>query len=94
MMHVAVLQVRLHVPGVTSLKDKRRVVKSILERARQRFGMAAAEVDDQDVHRVAVLGFAAVSGSAHHAREMATKLLDALRVHPEARVIEHELEVM
>jgi uncharacterized protein YlxP (DUF503 family) len=90
--HVALLQVRLHVPGASSLKEKRQVVKSILERARVRFQVAAAEVDEQDVHRIAVLGFAAVSGSASHAREVATKLLDALLVHPAARVIEHELE--
>ncbi len=91
-MHVATLEVRLHIPEADSLKEKRRVVKSILDRARERFSVAAAEVDEQDVHRIAVLGFAAVSGSAHHAREVVLKLLDALHVHPAARVIEHELD--
>jgi uncharacterized protein YlxP (DUF503 family) len=90
--HVGLLTVRLHIPDATSLKDKRQVVKSILERARQRFQVAAAETDEQDVLRIAVLGFAAVSGSAHHAREVVSKILDALNVHPAARVIEHEIE--
>lgn len=93
-MHVALLQVRLHLPDANSLKDKRQVVKSIVDRARSRFRVAAAETDDQDVHRIAVLGFAAVSGSESHAREILSKLLDGLLVHPAARVIEHELEVM
>ena len=93
-MHVALLQVRLHVPDASSLKEKRQVVKSILDRARHRFQVAAAETDEQDVHRIAVLGFAAVSGSESHAREKMTKLLDALLVHPAARVIEHELETL
>lgn len=93
-MHVGVLQVRLHVPEAHSLKDKRRVVKSILERAKQRYGVSAAEIDEQDVHRIAILGFAYVSGSHHHAQEVVHKLLDGLRTHPVARLIEHELEVL
>lgn len=93
-MHIGVLHVRLHVPEAHSLKDKRRVVKSILERAKQRYGVSAAEVDEQDIHRIAVLGFAYVSGSHHHAQEVVHKLLDVLRTHPAARLIEHELEVL
>jgi hypothetical protein len=93
-MHVGVLRVRLHVPQAGSLKEKRQVVKSILDRARSRWQVAAAEVEEQDVHRVAVLGFACVSGSHHHAREVVQKILDGLRAHPAARVIEHELEVL
>ena len=93
-MHVAVLHVRLHVPQASSLKEKRQVVRSILDRARAKYRVAAAEVDDQDIHRSAVLGFAAVSGSHHHAEEIVTKILEGLRMHPAARIIEHELEVL
>ena len=93
-MHVGLLHVRLHVPQASSLKQKRQVVKSILDRARSRYHVAAAEVEEQDVHRIAVLGFASVSGSHHHAQEIVQKILDGLRAHPAARVIEHELEVV
>ena len=93
-MHVGLLQVRLHIPDASSLKEKRQVVKSILDRARHRFQVAASETDEQDVHRIAVLGFAAVSGSESHVRERMTKLLDGLLRHPAARVIEHELETL
>ena len=93
-MHVGILQVRLHVPEARSLKEKRQVVKSILDRSRARFGVAAAEVGENDVHRIAELGFASVSGSLHHAREVVTKVLEGLRQHPAARIIEHELEVL
>ena len=93
-MHVGLLQVRLHLPDADSLKDKRQVVKSILDRARSRYRVAAAETGEQDVHRIAELGFASVSNSESHAREIVSKILDALMVHPAARVLEHELEVM
>ena len=93
-MHVGVLHVRLHVPQANSLKEKRQVVHSILDRARSQYHVAAAEVEEQDIHRIAVLGFAAVSNSHDHAREVVQKILDGLRMHPAARVIEHELEVL
>ncbi len=93
-MHVGSLQVRLHVPEANSLKDKRQVIRSILDRMRNHFQVAAAEVEEQDIHRIAVLGFACVSGSHHHADEVMTKVLEALRAHPAARVIEHTLEVL
>lgn len=92
-MHVGVLHVRLHLPEARSLKDKRQVVRSILDRARSRYRVAAAEVEEQDIHRIAVLGFAAVSESHHHAQEVVTKILEGLRLHPAARLIEHELDV-
>jgi uncharacterized protein YlxP (DUF503 family) len=93
-MHVGSLRVRLHVPEAQSLKDKRQVVKSILDRMRNHFQVAAAEVDDQDLRQVAVLGFACVSGSHHHAEEVMTKVFDAISVHPVARVIDHEIEIL
>lgn len=81
-------------PQASSLKEKRQVVKSILDRARQRYRVAAAEVEEQDIHRIAVLGFASVSQSRHHAEEIVQKILEGLRSHPAARIIEHELEVL
>ena len=93
-MHVGLLQVRLHIPDANSLKEKRQVVKSILDRARHRFSVAAAETGEQDVYRIAELGFASVSNSASHAQEVVSKILDALRTHPAARILEHELEVL
>ena len=69
-MHVGACQMRLHLPESHSLKDKRQVVKSVLARVRERFEVAAAEVDDQDVWQVATLGLAYASGDAGHAEDV------------------------
>jgi uncharacterized protein YlxP (DUF503 family) len=61
--HVATLQVELHIPTSHSLKDKRAVVKPILEGARRRFQVTAAEVDHQSKWQRASLGFAVVGAS-------------------------------
>jgi uncharacterized protein YlxP (DUF503 family) len=76
-----------------SLKDKRQVVRSILDRMRNAFNVAAAEVDAQDQRQVAVLGFATVAAEAGTARAALTQIVDALRVHPVAEFVSHELDV-
>lgn len=75
---VAVCTVHLALPGIRSLKDKRRIIKSVLERARRQFQVAAAEVDRQDSHRQAVLAFAYVSSEGRHADSVLQSVLNWL----------------
>lgn len=58
------------VPGATSLKDKRAVVRRLVDRTRARFNAAVAEVADHDLHQRAVLGVAVVSNDVRHATSM------------------------
>ena len=69
-MHVASVTMDLRLPAVHSLKEKRAVLRPILDGARRRFAVAAAEVGSQDVWQSATIGMAAVSGSAYHAGEV------------------------
>jgi uncharacterized protein len=62
--HVAALSVELHLPEVHSLKEKRSVVRPILDGCRNRFGVAVAEVDHQDRWQRASIGVVSVSCSA------------------------------
>jgi uncharacterized protein len=63
------------------------VVKSILHGAERRFGVAAAEVADQDKWQRAALGFASVSGRAAHADEVLQKVERFVYSFPEVDVI-------
>ncbi len=70
MVTISVL-VTLSIPGARSLKDKRQVVRSLVERLRTRRQLSAAEVDLQDDVRRARVGFAVVSGELHEAQRLA-----------------------
>lgn len=59
-MAAAVLLIELRIPHASSLKDKRAVVRPLLDGARRRFAVAAAEVGAQELHQRAELGFAAI----------------------------------
>jgi hypothetical protein len=58
-----------------SLKEKRRVVRSLIERARHRFNAGIAEVAHQDTWQLAGLGITCVSGSASHVDQMLAEIV-------------------
>ncbi len=73
-MIVGVCQLHLHLHEVASLKEKRRVVRSLIDRTKARFNVAVAEVDHQDVWGTAVIGISCLSTDTRHA----TQVLDAV----------------
>lgn len=69
-MIVAGARYDLLVPSSSSLKDKRQVIKGLVERIRHRYNVSVAEVDGQDNWQRATIGVAAVSTKQYHAREL------------------------
>ncbi len=65
-MHATALRVELRIRGARSLKEKRHTVRSVTTQLASTFGVAVAEVDDQDKWQKLTLGVAAVSGEAGH----------------------------
>ncbi|MCW2276922.1 DUF503 domain-containing protein [Heliophilum fasciatum] len=63
-MAVGYCEVTLHLFGVDSLKGKRRVLKSVVERLKNKFNISIAEVDKHDLWQASVVGFAVV-GNDH-----------------------------
>ena len=92
-MHIGTLRVRLLVREARTLKDKRQVLQSIKVRLRNQFNVSVAEVEHQDNRQLAVLGLAMVSGEAHHLKTALGQIVQALRVHPVAEFLDHEMEV-
>jgi uncharacterized protein len=70
-----------------SLKDKRAVLRSLLDGARKRFQVAAAEVGHQGSHQRATVGFAVVSGEVGHALEVLDAVSRFVWSFPEVEVL-------
>lgn len=66
-MIIGVAVADLHIPHARSLKEKRRVIKSVLDRVAHRFQVSAAEVEHQDLHQRSRLAFALVNSNRKHA---------------------------
>ncbi len=92
-MIVGVLRVALALPYNDSLKGKRAVVKSLLERAKHRFQVSAAEIEAHDAHRRAVLGFAIVSNDGRHAQSVLDKVVSFIAGAGEAQIIDRSSSI-
>jgi hypothetical protein len=92
-MIVGSLRVRLLLRESRSLKDKRQVVRSVKDRLRNAYNVSVAEVGAQDNRQLAELGFAMVGEEAYHVRTTLEQIVEALRAHPVAELVLHEIEV-
>ena len=93
-MVVGVCRFTLRLPGSSSLKDKRRVIKSLTTRLRNKFNVAVAEVATNDTWQIATIGVTCVSNDARHAREMLDSVMAFVeRTRLDAELLDSEIEV-
>lgn len=83
----ATLLVELHIGTSGSLKEKRMVVRHLLDTARQRYGVAASEVGAQDLWQRAELGFAAVGPDPGQVGRLLDRVERFVWSHPELEVL-------
>lgn len=93
-MHVGTLTVTLYLHAAESLKDKRSVIKSLMETTRQKFNVSIAEVDDLDKWRKATIGIACVANDVQYLNRVLDKVVDTLESNPALEVGEVELELL
>ena len=93
-MVVGALAFELHLPEVHSLKQKRAVVRPIVEGARHRFAVSAAEVDHQGLWQRASVAMAVVSGTESQARDVLDAVERFVWSFPEVEVVDATLRWM
>lgn len=79
---------------VSSLKEKRMVVKHIVEKAGHKFNISIAEIDKQDVHKSIVIGFACVSNQTLHVEKMMNNVIDFIENNTDAVLDRVETEIV
>jgi uncharacterized protein len=85
--HVAALSLDLHLRSAHSLKEKRAIIRPIIEGCQRRYRVAAAEVGHQDRWQRAGLAVAAVSGTAGHVTEVLDEVERFVWSFPEVEVV-------
>jgi len=78
-MIVGVLTAHLSMQGITSLKGKRSIVKSVIGRLKSRFNISIAEVDHQDSKTSAVIGISIVSNDTHFIGQQFDTIINFMR---------------
>jgi len=74
-MYIQSARLVFHIPHASSLKDKRQVARSIIEKARHKFNASVAEVDDHDNHQRLTIGISVVSAQNSHAQKCMDEII-------------------
>jgi uncharacterized protein YlxP (DUF503 family) len=79
-----------YIPGAASIKDKRQVCRSLIDKTRHKFNASVAEVDTQDIHQTLTIGIAVVSGEVAHAQTSLDGIIRFMESHTDAELINVE----
>ena len=90
---IAALTFRLHAPWVHSLKEKRMIVKSLIAKLQNHFHVSAAEIDEQNIHQIIVIGLAAVVPNHAFADSLIENISRFVEENTEAEIVEEDWEI-
>jgi len=92
-MLIASCEIKLYLPGAATLKDKRNIIKSLLQKSRNKFDFSAAEVDAQDYIQTAIIGVAVVGNDYNYLQSRMDKYLNFIDSFPEFSVTNYEVTI-
>lgn len=92
-MQVATCVIKLHLEGVSSLKQKRRILKSILNRLSNQFNVATAEIDYQDVWQTASIALVTVGNDTAYLHGLLEKAVSWIETNrPDVPIDDYAIE--
>jgi uncharacterized protein len=94
-MAIGLLTLHLHIPGCSSLKEKRSKIKPVLARLHREFNVATAELDLQDVWQSALIGCVTLSSDTAQNQRLLQQVLEFTeRNWPDLPVVDHRIETI
>src|SRR5207244_8091051 len=91
---IGCLQLEIGIGDAISLKDKRRVVKSLKDRIAHGHNVSIAEVGALDEHRRAIIGIAMVANDARYVEGALSKIVDFVKMVPQVSLIDYQIEML
>lgn len=93
-MLVGLVYVKIYIPFSHSLKEKRKVVKSICTKVKKNFNVSIAEIDSLDFQQTIGIGIAVVSNDKKHIESITDKMLNYIESNTEGEIIEVNREIV
>lgn len=86
------IKLRLYSPE--SLKEKRMIIKSLIERLKHRFNISIAEVSDNDLWQISTIGIAIVGNESVYVDEVINKIINFIDNFEIVEIIDCEIEML
>jgi len=93
-MIIGTCKLHLRAEWANSLKEKRTVVKSIIDKVKNKFNVSIAETENLDMHKDITLGFACVTNETRHAQSIMQNVLVFIENNTDASVVEVYTEIL
>lgn len=93
-MIVGTVEIDLYLPGINSLKEKRRRLKSLLAKVQNKYNVSIAEVALNDNLRSARLGAAVVSNDHKFVDRMISRIVGIIDSHPDVNMTDYRVEIL
>ncbi|MCL1859057.1 MAG: DUF503 domain-containing protein [Oscillospiraceae bacterium] len=87
-MYIAAVKLTFYISQSNSLKNKRQVCRSLVDRARQKFNASVAEVGTQELHKILTIGVAVISGEKSHAQQSIDEIIRFMDENTDAELTE------
>ena len=91
-MKVLLMRITLRASWVHSLKEKRMVVKSVIQRLKNKFNISVGEVGEQDIHQTIVIGITGVCGTTAQVDSTMENVIKFVEDNTDAEIIKIESE--
>jgi uncharacterized protein YlxP (DUF503 family) len=93
-MHIGLLQVNLHLPGIVSLKGKRQIIKSLKDRVRQQANVSIAETGSLDAWQESQLAVVTVSSDSARVSKVLDSVVKIIQNTPGAELTDYQIEML
>jgi hypothetical protein len=93
-MTIGICRFELYLPASQSLKDKRRLLKSLIARIQNKFNVSVAELEQNDLRQKALAGVAVISNASSHANQVLNKLVEMVQRETEMVLMDFTLELL
>lgn len=84
----------LRIPGNASLKGKRKVLRKIIDRVKNRYNISIAEVGDNDLWQRSQLGLSVVGNDSRHINSSLDKIINFIDGMNVAEIVHSEIEII
>jgi uncharacterized protein len=93
-MTIGICRLELYLPSCQSLKDKRRLIKSLITRIQNKFNVSISELEENDLRQKALIGVAVISNASSHANQVLSKIVELVQREPELSLLDYTMEML
>lgn len=93
-MIVGICGLKLRIFEINSLKEKRRIINSIIGRLKSRFNISISEVGLNDTWQSSEIGFSITTNNSDHAREVISKVINFIDGDSRVEILEENIEIL